>query len=91
MLNSNAKFPIAVSPDAGAGSSARKRIRILLISIALICLWLTVRFPYEAESGLEHLLNGPNQINPQTLHLRGEFAALCFFLREAEYPIGQGT
>jgi len=44
-----------------------------LISVALICVWLTVRFPYEAESGLEHLLNGPNQVNPQTLHLRGEF------------------
>ena len=30
-------------------------------------------FPYEAESGLAYLLNGPNQVNPQTLHLRGEF------------------
>lgn len=73
MLNSNSKFPIAVSPDAAAGPSARKRIRVLLISIALICVWLTVRFPYEAESGLAYLLNGPNQVNPQTLHLRGEF------------------
>ena len=44
-----------------------------MVSIALICVWLTVRFPYEAESGLEHLLNGPNRVNPQTLHLRGEF------------------
>ena len=73
MLNSNSKFPIAVNPDAAGGSSARKRIRVLLISIALICVWLTVRFPYEAESGLAYLLNGPNQVNPQTLHLRGEF------------------
>jgi cytochrome c oxidase subunit 2 len=54
-------------------SSTRKRIRVFLISIALICVWLTVRFPYEAESGLEYLLNGPNRVNPQTLHLRGEF------------------
>lgn len=78
MVNSNSKFPIAGRPPSEhsatpAGPSARKRIRVLLISIALICMWLTVRFPYEAESGLEHLLNGPNQVNPQTLHLRGEF------------------
>ena len=78
MLNSNSKFPIAGSAfredsPTPAGSSTKKRIRALLISIALICVWLTVRFPYQAESGLEHLLNGPNQVNPQTLHLRGEF------------------
>ena len=56
-----------------AGSTARKRIRVFLVSIALICVWLTVRFPYEVESGVEHLWNGPNRVNPQTLHLRGEF------------------
>ena len=55
---------------AKAGSSARKRIRAALISVTLICVWLTVRFPYEAESGLEYLLNGPNRVNPQTLHAR---------------------
>ncbi len=75
MSNSNPKttLPDHEHTPAESGSSARKRIRVLLISAALICVWLTVRFPYEAESGLEHLLNGPNQVNPQTLHLRGEF------------------
>ncbi len=48
-------------------------IRVALISITLVCVWLTVRFPFQAESGLEYLLNGPNSVNPQTLHLRGEF------------------
>ena len=73
MSNSNPKItlPDHEHPPAESGSNARKRIRVLLISVALICVWLTVRFPYEAESGLEHLLNGPNQVNPQTLHLRG--------------------
>ena len=55
------------------GSNARKRIRAALISVALICVWLTLRFPYEVESGFEHLVNGPNRVNAQTLHLRGEF------------------
>jgi cytochrome c oxidase subunit II len=76
--NSNPKISLADSPAgehsaAEAGLSARKRVRVVLVSIALICVWLTVRFPYEAESGLEHILNGPNRVNPQTLHLRGEF------------------
>jgi cytochrome c oxidase subunit 2 len=75
---SNSKIRLAESPTgehsaAKAGSSARKRIRAALISVALICVWLTVRFPYEVESGFEHLVNGPNRVNPQTLHLRGEF------------------
>src|ERR1700675_1995830 len=76
--NSNSKISLAGKrasehPAAGAGSSARMLIRVVLVSIALTCGWLTVRFPYEAESGLEHILNGPNRVNPQTLHLRGEF------------------
>jgi len=72
-----------------AGSSARKRIRVVLVSTALICVWLTVRFPYEVESGLEHVLNGPNQVNPQTLHLRGEFVESN--LGSAEEPGGGVT
>jgi cytochrome c oxidase subunit II len=76
--NSNSKTSLADTlagqhSDAKSGSSAKKRIRVVLVSIALICVWLTVRFPYEVESGLEHLVDGPNRINPQTLHLRGEF------------------
>jgi cytochrome c oxidase subunit 2 len=74
----NSKISLAGSPaaehsPASASSNAKKRIRVFLVSIALICVWLTVRFPYEVESGVEHLLNGPNRVNPQTLHLRGEF------------------
>ena len=66
--------PVEEEPSAGeVKSSARKMIRVALISITLVCVWLTVRFPFQAESGLEYLLNGPNSVNPQTLHLRGEF------------------
>src|ERR1700676_755272 len=72
-----------------AGSTARKRIRVFLVSIALICVWLTVRFPYEVESGVEHLWNGPNRVNPQTLHLRGEFVESN--LGPAEDPGGAVT
>jgi|SRR5580692_8347166 cytochrome c oxidase subunit 2 len=54
-------------------SRIRKVIRVALVSITLICTWLTVRFPFEVESGIEHLLIGPNRVNPQTLHLHGEF------------------
>jgi len=76
--NSNSKVVLAPPPaeEESAGevkSSARKMIRVALISITLVCVWLTVRFPFQAESGLEYLLNGPNSVNPQTLHLRGEF------------------
>ena len=60
-----------------------------MVSIALVCLWLTVRFPYQAELGLEHLLNGPNRVNPQTLHLRGEFVESN--LGPAEDPRGGVT
>ncbi|MGD0182185.1 MAG: hypothetical protein ABSC15_20425, partial [Terriglobales bacterium] len=66
--------PPVEEPSAGeAKSGVRKMIRVALISITLVCVWLTVRFPFQAESGLEYLLNGPNSVNPQTLHLRGEF------------------
>jgi len=92
--NSNSKSSLAGSPlsehsGAEPGSKARKRIRVFLVSIALICVWLTVRFPYEAESGLERLLTGPNSINPQTLHLRGEFVESN--LGPAEEPGGGVT
>jgi cytochrome c oxidase subunit 2 len=60
-------------PSGETGSNPRKLLRVVLVSTALICVWLTVRFPYEVESGFEHLVNGPNSVNPQTLHLRGEF------------------
>ena len=74
---------------AQTGSSARKRTRVVLVSFALICVWLTVRFPYQAESGLEYLLNGPNSVNPQTLHLGGEFVESN--LGSAEDPGGGVT
>jgi cytochrome c oxidase subunit 2 len=73
---SNSTISAATRPEerpGGTGSSAKSVIRVILVSLTLTCVWLTVRFPYEAESGLEYLLNGPNRINPQTLHLRGEF------------------
>lgn len=78
MAKSNSTLPLTTQPaDEGsggeAGSSLRKRIRSVLVVIMLICVWLSVRFPYEVESGLGHLLGGANRINPQTLHLRGEF------------------
>ncbi len=56
-----------------SGPRATKVIRVALVSITLICVWLSVRFPYEVESGLERFLNGPDRVNPQTLHQRGEF------------------
>lgn len=75
--DSNSKISLTTRPGDqsgnGIGSASKKRIRVVLISLALICTWLTVRFPFEVESGIEHLLNGPNRVNPQTLHLRGEF------------------
>ena len=55
------------------GSRLKKRIRTVLVVFMLICLWVSIRLPYEVESGIELLLNGPNRVNPQTLHLRGEF------------------
>ncbi|MGA8491170.1 MAG: hypothetical protein WB711_12150 [Terriglobales bacterium] len=76
--NSNSKVSLATrstaeQPNVETGSTSRKRIRVALVSLALICTWLTVRFPFQVESGIEHFLYGPNRINPQTLHLRGEF------------------
>jgi cytochrome c oxidase subunit II len=76
--DSNSKFPLAAHSvhetfADGAASASRKRIRVVLTSVTLICVWLIVRFPYEAGSGLTSLLSGPNRVNPQTLHLRGEF------------------
>ena len=78
MLNSNSKISVAPRPAdepyaVETKSSARKLIRVVLVSATLICVWLTVRFPYQVESGIEYLLDGPNRVNPQTLHLRGEF------------------
>lgn len=69
MPDSNLKIALASPPaeELSAGevkSSARKMIRVALISITLVCVWLTVRFPFQAESGLEYLLNGPNSVNP---------------------------
>jgi len=76
--NSNLKISRAMSSSdepstAETRSRIRKVIRVALVSITLICTWLTVRFPFEVESGIEHLLIGPNRVNPQTLHLHGEF------------------
>jgi cytochrome c oxidase subunit 2 len=78
MPNSNSKISLATRPAdepsaVKARSSVRRVIRVVLVSTTLICVWLTVRFPYEVESGIEHLLDGPNRVNPQTLHLHGEF------------------
>ena len=78
MPNSNLKISRAMSSSdepstAETRSRIRKVIRVALVSITLICTWLTVRFPFEVESGIEHLLIGPNRVNPQTLHLHGEF------------------
>jgi cytochrome c oxidase subunit II len=73
---SNSRISTATHAEehlAETGSSAKSVVRVVLLSLVLTCVWLTVRFPYEAESGLEYLLSGPNRINPQTLHLRGEF------------------
>src|SRR5271157_4740286 len=73
---SNSKISTTTHPEehpAKAVSPARNLIRIVLVSLTLTCVWLAVRFPYEAESGLERLLSGPDRVNPQTLHLRGEF------------------
>jgi cytochrome c oxidase subunit II len=76
--NSHPKISSATPPAdehtaAEVTSSPRKLTRVVLVSITLICVWLTIRFPYEAESGLEYLLRGHNRVDPQTLHLRGEF------------------
>jgi cytochrome c oxidase subunit II len=78
LLDPNSKIPPATHPAGShsaeqTGSSAKKLIRVVLVGIMLTCVWLMVRFPYEAKSGFEDLLNGPNWVNPQTLHLRGEF------------------
>jgi heme/copper-type cytochrome/quinol oxidase subunit 2 len=76
--DSNSKIPLAAHPvdehsAQNTGSSTKKLIRSIFVGIMLTCVWLMVRFPYEAKSGFEDLLNGPNWVNPQTLHLRGEF------------------
>src|SRR5580700_7724006 len=89
---SNSTISAATRPEerpGGTGSSAKSVIRVILVSLTLTCVWLTVRFPYEVESGLEHLWNGPNRINPQTLHLRGEFVESS--LGPAEDPGGGVT
>ena len=90
---SNPKISLASRP-AGEHSlrietGSKEAIRVAAVSIALICVWLTVRFPYEVESGFEHLVNGPNSVNPQTLHLRGEFVESN--LGSAEDPDGRVT
>ena len=90
----NSTLPLATqSPHDPSGEEAnskiRKRIRSGLVIIMLICVWLSVRFPYEAESGIEALLNGPNRVIPQTLHLRGEFVESN--LGPAEEPGGGVT
>lgn len=56
-----------------SGTKAVKLVRTTLVIVTLICVWLSVRFPYEVESGVEHFLNGPDRVNPQTLHEHGEF------------------
>lgn len=94
MPDSNSKFPLAAHPADGtfadgAASGSRKRVRAVLISVTLICVWLIVRFPYEAGSGLKSLLNGPNRVDPQTLHLRGEFVESN--LGSIEEPDGEVT
>ena len=75
--NSKSRFSLVShstdSPARKIPSRAVKWIRGALVTITLICVWLSVRFPYEVESGLEHWLNGPDRVNPQTLHLEGEF------------------
>jgi len=65
--------PAREPSDETANSKIRKRIRSGLVAVMLICVWVSVRLPYEVESGIEALLNGPNRVDPQTLHLRGEF------------------
>src|SRR5579862_3680841 len=89
---SNSRISTATHAEehlAETGSSAKSVVRVVLLSLVLTCVWLTVRFPYEAESGLEYLLSGPNRINPQTLHLRGEFVESS--LGPAEEPGGGVT
>jgi cytochrome c oxidase subunit 2 len=41
--------------------------------LAFFIAWVCIRFPYEVIGTVEKLFAPPNQVDPLTLHLRGEF------------------
>jgi cytochrome c oxidase subunit II len=50
-----------------------RRLRIPGVVLGLTLLWLCVRFPYQAAGIARKLFESPNNVDPQALHLHGEF------------------
>lgn len=49
------------------------KLQFVLGVLAFFVAWLCVRFPYEVGDAAEKVFATPNQVDPLTLHLRGEF------------------
>jgi cytochrome c oxidase subunit II len=52
---------------------ASRKVQFVLGILGFALIWLCVRFPYEMFAFAEKAFGAPNRIDPQTLHLRGEF------------------
>lgn len=49
------------------------KVQFIVGILAFTFVWLWIRFPYEMLNGIERVLGHSNQVDPQTLHLEGEF------------------
>jgi cytochrome c oxidase subunit II len=49
------------------------KIQFVIGVLAFLVAWLCIRFPYEMFGVAEKFFAAPNQVDPLTLHLRGEF------------------
>jgi len=76
-LNGQRDYPATISPPEqqkqSGGHGMRRWWRFPAAILGFALLWLCVRFPYEALGIAKTLVTSPNQIEPLTLHLQGEF------------------
>jgi len=50
-----------------------RKLKIVGVALALTFVWFCIRFPYEMLAVAEKIFGSPNQVDPLTLHLHGEF------------------
>jgi len=50
-----------------------KNFRFPSAIVLFTLVWLTVRFPFQFEAAVGHVLGTENRLDPASLHLRGEF------------------
>jgi cytochrome c oxidase subunit II len=50
-----------------------RRLQFVGAVLAFTFVWFCVRFPYEMLGAVEKVFGSPNQVDPLTLHLHGEF------------------